>query len=247
MFVTQRRCPGIGCSWMTDTDSRSSALKIGSGSRSNPLTTSSSQDLNCEVQTQESTTGAGSGIAVGIMLLRGLIIGHKREPVSPPPQKSTQLSDASGAPLQDRLTSIAPLQFNTRWEAQHDEVINRLPYLQQTRALPTANIRFSHRSTPVHVDIPEQESFCTPQGKIAPVDEELFAQTLKFKLWMLAKGLEAIGETERVCLTGIKSPTPKTDIEIGGWNIPGQASTNKKDSHRDYDPSIQRMHELRRG
>jgi len=54
------------------------------------------------------------------------------------------------------------------------------------------------------MDLPKQESFYTPHGTITPVTDELFAQTLKFELWMSAQEPEAIGEIERVCLIGIK-------------------------------------------
>ena len=122
--------------------------------------------------------------------------------------------------------------------AIHHKVVHHLPYRQQTRALPTADIRFSHRPTPLHVDLPKQEPFCTPHGKIVPVDDELFTQTLKFKLRVLAQELEALDKMERVCLTSTESATHKTDIDTRGWDIPGYACVSKKDDRHDHVPSI---------
>ena len=45
------------------------------------------------------------------------------------------------------------------------------------------------------------------------MDHDLFAKTLKSKLWTLAQELEAIGETERVFIAGIEAPTLETDME----------------------------------
>lgn len=88
------------------------------------------------------------------------------------------------------------------------EVDHHLHYRQQTRTLSTTDIRFGHRPKLVHFDFPKQEPFCTPHGKIALVDDELFVKTLKSKLWALAQDLEAIGETKRVYLAGIEAPIP---------------------------------------
>ena len=81
---------------------------------------------------------------------------------------------------------------------------------------------------------------------MAPVDDDLFAKTLKFKLWTLAQELEAIGETERVYLAGIEAPTPETDIETRCLDTLGKAGVINKDNGEDHVPSIWRMHERRR-
>ena len=112
-------------------------------------------------------------------------------------------------------------------EAQHVEVVHHLPYRQQKRALPTTDIRFSHRSKLIHIDLPEQEPFCTPHGKIALLDDDLFVKVLDFKLWTLAQELKAIGEAERVCLDGIEASTPEADVETRCWNTQGQASATR--------------------
>lgn len=111
----------------------------------------------------------------------------------------------STTPLEHILTVIAPLQFSTPSGAEHVEVVLHLPYRQQTKALSTTSIEFSHRSRLVHIEFPKQGPSCTPHGTTTPFDEELFAKALKFKLWTLAQELEAIGETGRISFAGIKA------------------------------------------
>jgi hypothetical protein len=160
--------------------------------------------------------------------------------------QSTPPSDIGDASLVHIFTVIASLQFNTHSDAQHVEVAHHLPYRQRTRALSTTDIRISHRSTLVHIDFPKQGPFCSPHEKIAPVDDELFAKTLQFKLWMLAQELEAIGEIESVYLVGIEAPTPETDIETRRLDTIGKGGVSNKDNDEDQVPSIWRMHKHRR-
>ena len=90
---------------------------------------------------------------------------------------------------------------------------HHFPYRQQTRAFPTTNLQSSHPLQLTRTNHPKQEPFCTPHGKLIPLDDELFVTVLKIKLWTLAQDLEVIGEAERVCLAGIEAPTPEADIE----------------------------------
>lgn len=161
-------------------------------------------------------------------------------------QQSTRPSGIGDSSCAHVLTVIASLQSKSPSDGRHVEADHHLPYRRQTRALSTTDIRFSHRSRLVRIGFPKQGPFCTPHGKIAPVDDELFAKTLQFKLWVLAQELEAIGDTERVCLANIGAPTPETDIETRCQDSIGKGGVRNKDNDEDQVPSIWRMHEHRR-
>jgi hypothetical protein len=96
------------------------------------------------------------------------------------------------------------VQYNTPSNAHRNEVVYHVPYRQQIRALPTTVVRYYHRSKLTDTTPHEQGPFCTPYEKLTLSEGGLCAKTLQFKLWTLVKELEAIGETDRVCLAGIR-------------------------------------------
>ncbi|PVH91889.1 hypothetical protein DM02DRAFT_663508 [Periconia macrospinosa] len=158
--------------------------------------------------------------------------------------QSTRPSNIGDTHLRHRPTAIPLVPYNTPSDAQHAEVVHHL-YRQQTRALPTIDIRSNHPLKPIHIDLPEQEPFYTPHEKIAPVDDELFAKTLQFKLWTLAQELGATGE-QKGYVSQVSSPQcQRRDIETRCWDTLSQTSVSKKCNGCDHIPSIWRMHERR--
>ena len=145
-------------------------------------------------------------------------------------------------PCQRRLTATAHVRHKTPLDAHHLEVIHKVPYCQQIKTVSTSHIEPNRRSKPLHLDLPKQEPFCTPEGKAAPVDENHFVKTLQSKLWILVHEREAFGRIETVYFVGTESPMPWWTSKGKYWDARGKTNLGKNYGDPYHIPSVWIMH-----